>query len=66
MGREELKAIRARVKSEVYSLEACSRCGVVTDLNYLKKLGSDDFICVPCVRDQEETAEEMQWAGGND
>jgi hypothetical protein len=66
MGRDELGDIRARVRCEVFSLEACSRCGVVTDYHSMKLLSSDNFICEACRRDQELVAEETQWAGGAD
>jgi hypothetical protein len=66
VGKEELDEVRATVRREVFSLEACSRCWVVTDHRSLKMLSRDSFICEPCLRDQELVAEELQWAGGAD
>ncbi len=66
MSRDELSEMRASVRFEVFSLEACSRCGVVTNDCFMKRLSSDELICHSCVSDQDLVAEETQWAGGAD
>lgn len=66
MSRDELTEMRASVRWEVFSLEACSRCGVITNDCFLKPLSTDEFICQSCAQDQDMVTEETQWAGGAD